>query len=92
MSRSLPPISMYARQRFCLDVARSRMRLEEHGFTWQEFDIESDPVALATVRELTGQQKVPTIVVSDMVLVEPENELLDKALVAAGYVLEEVEA
>jgi glutaredoxin len=92
MSRDLPPIIMYARQRFCPDVARSRMHLEELGFEWQEFDIESDPEALSTVRELTGRQNVPTVVVGDSVLVEPENDLLDKALAAAGYVLEEVEA
>lgn len=92
MSLNLPPIIMYARERFCPDVARSRMHLEELGLAWQEFNIESDPEALARTRELTGRQNVPTIVVGDSVLVEPSNDLLDKALIAAGYVLDEVEA
>jgi glutaredoxin len=90
MSSGLPPIIMYARQRFCPDVARSRMHLEELGLDWQEFDIESDPEALARTRELTGRQNVPTIVIGDSVLVEPSNDLLDRALIAAGYVLDEV--
>jgi len=92
MSSNLPQIIMYARERFCPDVARSRMHLEELGLAWQEFDIESDPEALARTRELTGRQNVPTIVVGDSVLVEPSNDLLDTALIAAGYVLDEVEA
>jgi glutaredoxin len=92
MSSDLPPIIMYARQRFCPDVARSRMRLEEHGLQWQEFDIESDPEALEKTRELTGRQNVPTLVIGDSVLVEPSNDLLDRALVAAGFELEPVEA
>ena len=92
MTPELPPIIMYTRQRFCPDVARSRMHLDELGLTWQEIDIESDPDALALVRELTDRQNVPTIVIGDSVLVEPSNELLDMALVAAGYMMEEVEA
>lgn len=85
MSSNRPPIIMYARQTFCPDVARSRLRLEELGHDWIEYDVESDPGRKQEILELTGRANVPTLVIGDSVLVEPSNELLDRALVAAGY-------
>ena len=92
MFRDLPPVIMYGRQRFCPDVARSRLRLEELGIPWQEFDIEQDEHARAVTLRLTGRTRVPTIVIGERVLVEPTNEELDAALAAAGYAVDEVEA
>lgn len=82
---SLPPIVMYARQSFCPDVARSRMRLEELGYEWTEYDVESDSERKDEMVRLSGRSNVPTLVIGDRILVEPSNEELDRALAAAGY-------
>ena len=89
MTSERPPIIMYARQSFCPDVARTRLRLEELGHEWTQYDVENDPERKREVLELTGGVKVPTLVIGDAVLVEPSNELLDQALIAAGYDLED---
>lgn len=85
----LSQIVMYARERSCPDVSRSRERLSELNLAWTEFDIESNDVAAATVEELTGQRRVPTILIGETVLVEPSNDELDRALIDAGYVIRE---
>jgi glutaredoxin len=84
---SLPPIVMYARTRFCPDVARSRGHLTELELPWEEYDIEADERAAQKVQDLTGRRSVPTIVIGDSILVEPSNGELDAALTKAGYVL-----
>ncbi len=78
-------IVMYARERFCPDVTRSRARLSELNLQWTEFDIESNEVAATTVKELTGRRRVPTILMGEAILVEPSNDDLDRALSNAGY-------
>lgn len=78
-------IVMYARERFCPDVKRSRDRLAELGLPWTEHDIEADADATTAVEELTGQRKVPTLVIGDTVLIEPSNRELDDALQGAGF-------
>ena len=78
-------IIMYARERFCPDVTRSRLRLTELELPWTEYDIESDEAAGAEVERLTGRRSVPTLLIGDSVLVEPSNAQLDSALVAAGF-------
>jgi glutaredoxin len=88
MSENRPPIIMYGRQTFCPDVARSRLRLEELGYDWIEYNVEADPRRKEEMAELTGRVNVPTLVIGDSVLVEPSNDLLDKALLAAGYELD----
>lgn len=88
MSDTPPPIVMYARTRFCPDVARSRARLTDLELTWKEYDIEADEAAAQTVQELTGRRSVPTIVIGDAILVEPSNRELDAALTKAGYTLD----
>lgn len=87
MPDSLPPIVMYARTRFCPDVARSRGHLTELELPWEEYDIEADERAAQKVQDLTGRRSVPTIVIGDSILVEPSNGELDAALTKAGYVL-----
>lgn len=89
MSTNLPTIIMYARQTFCPDVARSRMRLTDLGLEWTEFDVESDPLKKQEMIEISGRPNVPTLVIGDQVLVEPSNEMLDKALIASGYSLDD---
>jgi glutaredoxin len=76
---------MYARERFCPDVKRSREHLRTLNIEWVEHDIESDDDAARTVEQLTGRRSVPTIVVGDAVVVEPSNEELDEVLRLAGY-------
>ena len=78
-------IIMYARERFCPDVARSRARLTDLDIAWTEFNIEADDFAAAETERLTGRRSVPTLVIGNRILVEPSNSQLDDALVAAGY-------
>jgi glutaredoxin len=92
MSEGTAEIIMYARTRFCPDVARARMRLEDLGIPWTEYDIESDASAGAETERLTGRRSVPTLIIGDRILVEPSNRTLDEALVAAGYDISEQEA
>jgi glutaredoxin len=82
-------IVMYARERFCPDVTRSRLRLTELGIEWTEFNIDADEEAAAETERLTGQRSVPTLVVGNRILVEPSNAQLDDALVKAGFELDE---
>ena len=85
MNSQLPPIIMYARQRWCPDVTRSRERLTELGLEWVEYDIEADEHRRAELEAISGRSNVPTIVLGDIVLVEPSNAELEAALVQAGY-------
>ena len=78
-------IVMYARERYCPDVARSRARLAELGLPWTEYDIESDENAAADLDRLTGRRSVPTVVIGSSILIEPSNEQLDAALAGAGF-------
>jgi mycoredoxin len=82
-------IIMYARERFCPDVTRSRLRLSELGIEWTELDIEADESAGAEAERLTGRRSVPTLVIGKRILVEPSNGQLDEALLASGYDLSE---
>jgi len=91
MTDNRPPIIMYARERFCPDVTRSRLRLEELGIEWTEYDTESDAQRKQEMIEISGRGNVPTLVIGDRILVEPSNKDLDSALVAAGYSLDEAE-
>ncbi len=79
-----PTIVMYARERYCPDVERARARLGHHALRWTEHDIETDDSAAAQVQALTGQRRVPTVVIGRSILVEPSDTQLDAALVAAG--------
>ena len=85
MATETNEIIMYARQRFCPDVARSRARLTELGLGWTEYDIESDESAAAETERLTGRRSVPTLVIGSTILVEPSNQDLDAALSGAGF-------
>ncbi len=89
MTSTPPEIVMFARRRLCGDCARSRSHLEELGIPWTERDIDTDPAAAEETERLTGGRSVPTIVIGDSVLVEPSNNLLNRALVAAGYDIDE---
>ena len=91
MANNRPPIILYGRQTFCPDVARAKLRLEELGYEWIEYDIECEPQRRQEVLELTGEAKVPTLVIGDRVLVEPATTQLDAALVAAGYEMDDQE-
>lgn len=91
MSRDLPPIIMYARHTFCPDVARSRMRLTDLGLEWTEIDVENHPDRKQEMMAISGRPNVPTIVIGEHVLIEPSNDVLNKALVASGYSLDNEE-
>lgn len=83
-----PEIVMYARERFCPDVTRARTRLEHHGIEWTEFDVEADDRMKSEMVKLTGKPNVPQVVIGDRILIEPSNEEIDNALVAAGFDLD----
>ena len=80
-----PEIVVYARERWCPDVERTRKRLTELQLPWIEYDIEADASAAATVEALTGRRRVPTVVIGDEILVEPSDHELDACLAAVGY-------
>ena len=80
-----PEIVMYARERFCPDVARARHVLTEYDIPWTEFNIESDNKARAKTIELTGRSNVPTLVIGQKILVEPSQVQIEEALTAAGF-------
>lgn len=82
---SQPEIIVYARQRYCPDVERTRARLTELGLPWIEHDIEADEDAASKVEALTGMRRVPTVVIGDQILVEPMNDALDDVLAVVGY-------
>lgn len=84
-----PEIIMYARERFCPDVTRARTRLEHHGITWTEYNIEADDEKKAEMLALTGKPSVPQVVIGERILIEPSVEDIDDALTAAGYNLED---
>lgn len=85
MTTDQPSIIMYARERWCPDVTRTRERLTELGFSWIEYDVEADDTRRAEMQAISGRNNVPTIVIGDAVLVEPSNMELDQALERAGY-------
>jgi glutaredoxin len=89
MTSTPTEIVMYARERFCPDVTRTRLHLSDLGLTWTEFDVEADPAARDAAFKASGRGNVPTLVIGDQVLVEPSNAELDRALVAAGFDLSE---
>lgn len=78
-------ILMFARERYCPDVARTRQRLAELGIAWTERDVEADEGAAAEMHRLSGRSSVPTVVIGDRVLVEPSNRELDESLIAVGF-------
>lgn len=80
-----PEIIVYARERWCPDVERTRGRLGALGLPWIEHDVEADPEAAATVERLTGRLRVPTVVIGENVLVEPDDRELDDVLRAVGF-------
>ena len=89
MSDAPTEIIMYARERFCPDVTRARLRLTDLGLAWTEFDVEADPDAREAAFKISGRNNVPTLVIGDQVLVEPSNAELDRALLAAGFAIDE---
>lgn len=42
--------------------------LDEHGYTYDEIDVNSDAAAFAQMRRISGQTKCPTIVAGDEML------------------------
>ncbi len=80
---------MYGRERSCPDVTRARTRLEHHGLEWTEFDVEADPDKRAEMIAITGKGNVPQVVIGDRILIEPSNQEIDDALVAAGFNISE---
>ncbi len=79
------PVLMFARERYCPDVTRTRQRLTELDIPWTERDVEADEAAAAEMFRLSGRSSVPTVVIGDRVLVEPSDSELDESLVAAGF-------
>lgn len=85
MNQDLPDIVMYARERFCPDVTRARIRLERLGLQWTEYDVEADEERKREMMALTGLPNVPTLVIGNTILVEPSAKEIDAALEGVGY-------
>jgi mycoredoxin len=68
--------------RWCGDCRMAKAVLDQASVDYEEFDIDRDPAAVATVIEINGgYQAVPTIVLPDgRVLVEPSRRQLLAAL------------
>ncbi len=89
MTDERTPIIMYARERFCPDVTRARTRLTELGYEWIEYDVEADEARKLEMQALTGRPNVPTLIIGKKILVEPSVEEIDRALIEAGFDVEE---
>lgn len=89
MTQDLPEIIMYARERFCPDVSRARIRLERLGLDWTEYDIEADEDRRQEMIALTGRANVPTLVIGNTILIEPSAKEIDTALEGAGFNVQE---
>lgn len=85
MTQDLPEIVMYARERFCPDVSRARIRLERLGLQWTEYDIEADEERKQEMVALTGRPNVPTLVIGNTILIEPSAREIDTALEGVGF-------
>lgn len=79
------PVLMFARERYCPDVTRTRQHLANLGIVWNERDVEADEAAAEEMHRLSGRGNVPTVVIGDRILVEPSGSELYAALVAAGF-------
>lgn len=88
MTQDLPEIVMYARERFCPDVTRARLRLERLGIEWTEYDVESDDERKQEMVALTGRPNVPTLVIGNTILIEPSVREIDTALQGIGFDVE----
>ena len=85
MQHEVPEIIMYARERFCPDVTRARLRLERLGIEWTEYDIESDDERKQEMVALTGRPNVPTLVIGNTIPIEPSVREIDTALEGVGF-------
>jgi mycoredoxin len=66
---------------WCPDCTRSRRVLQQMGIRYHEIDIESVRGAEAEMRSRNGGSgKVPTILIDDVVLIEPSDAELRDAL------------
>ena len=88
MSQDLPEIVMYARERFCPDVTRARLRLERLGIEWTEYDVEADDERKQEMVAITGRPNVPTLVIGNTILIEPSVKEIDTALQGIGFDVE----
>lgn len=80
---SQPKITMYTRPG-CPDVARASSALRQRELTWDEIDITKDEPARKQVVEWTGREVTPTLWIGDTMLIEPDAEQIDAALVKAS--------
>lgn len=88
MTQDLPEIVMYARERFCPDVTRARLRLERLGIEWTEYDVEADDERKQEMVALTGRPNVPTLLIGNTILIEPSVKDIDAALQGVGFDVE----
>lgn len=88
MTQETPEIVMYARERFCPDVTRARLRLERLGIEWTEYDVEADEERKHEMTALTGRSNVPTLVIGNTILIEPSVREIDAALQGVGFDVE----
>lgn len=80
MSPSTPTITVYGKAE-CTDTLRSRALLDAQEVAYEYVDVEHDLASAERAREISGGVAVPVIVIeSDVVLVEPSDDVLAAAL------------
>ena len=66
---------------WCPDCRKSKSYLNDNNINYQFIDIDTNAWAIPIVEGINkGKRKIPTILINDQVFVEPENDVLRKAL------------
>lgn len=79
MSSPQPPTTVYGKLT-CADTIRSRALLDKNGMHYTWIDVESDPALAEEARRVSGDTRLPVLVVGERVFVEPTDEELASAL------------
>jgi len=78
-------VKLYTRHlcSWCMDAKKY---LRRHSIPFEEIDVGHDPKAYEDMKQLSGQQYVPTIVVDDHVLANFDTKQLEKFLASINGV------
>jgi monothiol glutaredoxin len=80
-------ITIYVRA-WCSWCEEAVAWLDDHGFEYEHIDIGLDPKAQAAMEKLSGQTRVPTLVIEGKVLADFDCEQLEKFLRDEGVLTE----
>jgi glutaredoxin 3 len=65
---------------WCPWCIAAKKHLDERGYHYREFDVETDQAAAAQIQKISGQTKVPTLVVGKHILPDFGTDELDAFL------------